>query len=72
MPGVRIGTNSIVGAASLVKNDIPPNSVAAGVPARVVSSIGEYKEKELAQSLNIKMLPERKKREFLLKHFHLT
>lgn len=33
-PGVKIGDNSFVGAGSTVLNDIPPNSLAYGVPAR--------------------------------------
>jgi acetyltransferase-like isoleucine patch superfamily enzyme len=37
--GVTIGDNSIVGAASVVTRDIPPNSIAAGNPARVVSEL---------------------------------
>jgi acetyltransferase-like isoleucine patch superfamily enzyme len=36
MPGVTIGENSIVGAHSLVTSDIPDNSVAYGIPAKVV------------------------------------
>ena len=34
--GVRIGDNSIVGANSIVTRDIPPNSVVAGAPARII------------------------------------
>ncbi len=37
--GVTIGKNSIVGAGSIVVRDIPPNSVAAGNPARVVAEL---------------------------------
>ena len=36
MPGVTIGENSIVGAHSFVNRDIPDNSIAFGVPARVI------------------------------------
>lgn len=36
MPGVTIGRNAIVGAHSFVNRDIPPNSIACGVPARVI------------------------------------
>jgi len=36
MPGVTVGENAVVGAHSFVNSDVPPNSVAAGVPARVV------------------------------------
>lgn len=39
LPGVRIGRGSIVGAGAVVTNDIPPLSIAVGVPARVVSQI---------------------------------
>ena len=35
LPGVIIGENSIVGAHSLVIKNVPPNSVAYGVPAKV-------------------------------------
>jgi acetyltransferase-like isoleucine patch superfamily enzyme len=36
LPGVRIGRGSIVGAGSVVAQDIPPLCVAAGNPAKVV------------------------------------
>lgn len=39
LPGVRIGENSVIGAASVVTKDIPPNSVAVGSPARVLRNV---------------------------------
>ena len=37
--GVTIGDNSVIGAGSVVTRDIPPNSLAAGVPCRVIREI---------------------------------
>jgi acetyltransferase-like isoleucine patch superfamily enzyme len=36
---VTIGEGSIVGAKSVVKSDIPPFTIAAGNPARVIRQI---------------------------------
>ena len=45
MPGVTIGSNVVIGAGSVVTKDIPDNSVAIGVPAKVVSSFEDYHAK---------------------------
>ena len=37
--GVTIGDNVIIGAGSIVTHDIPPNSMAAGAPAKVVKIV---------------------------------
>lgn len=37
--GVRIGTGAIIGANAVVRNDIEPFSVAAGIPAKIVSRV---------------------------------
>ncbi|MFP5235767.1 MAG: acyltransferase [Acidobacteriota bacterium] len=42
LPNVTIGPNAIVGAGSVVTRDVPPNSVVAGSPARVITSVDEY------------------------------
>jgi acetyltransferase-like isoleucine patch superfamily enzyme len=39
--GVRIGRRSVIGANSVVTTDIPPFSVAAGSPAKVIRTV-EY------------------------------
>lgn len=38
-PGVTIGSNSVIGAGAVVAHDIPANSLAVGVPAKVVRTI---------------------------------
>lgn len=43
--GVTIGDNVIIGAGSVVTKDIPLDSVAAGVPAKVICSLEEYYQK---------------------------
>lgn len=36
LSGVKIGQNSIIGANSVVTKDIPENSIAVGVPAKII------------------------------------
>ncbi|MCB0727031.1 MAG: N-acetyltransferase [Ignavibacteriae bacterium] len=39
MCGVTIGEKALVGAGSVVTEDVPPNAVVAGVPAKIIRSI---------------------------------
>ena len=39
LPGVRIGTHSVVAAGAVVTKDVPPHSIVAGVPAKVIKKI---------------------------------
>ena len=43
MPGVTIGRGSVVGTAAVVTKDVPPFSVVAGVPARIVKTLDPAK-----------------------------
>lgn len=39
LPGVTVGDNAVVAAASVVTKDVPENTLAVGSPARVVRSL---------------------------------
>lgn len=47
---VKIGNNVVIGLGLVVTRSIPDNSVAVGNPARVVSTIEEYKKRSLAKN----------------------
>jgi virginiamycin A acetyltransferase len=51
MPGVRIGDGAIVGAASVVANDVPPYGVVSGNPAELVRI--RYPDRDVARLLRI-------------------
>ena len=41
LEGVTIGKGSVVAAGAIVTKDIPPYSVATGIPAKVIKQIDE-------------------------------
>lgn len=45
LKGVTIGEYSYIGAGSVVNKNIPPYSIAAGVPCRVLCTLDQYYEK---------------------------
>jgi len=65
LPGVTIGDNVIVGAGSVVTRDISSNSVAAGVPARVIKTLKEYSASATKKGLRTKGLSSSEKRKYL-------
>ena len=69
MPGVTIGDNVVIGCGAIVTKDIPSNSVAVGVPARVIESIDEYYNKVKNKCDFTKNLSYEEKRKYLVKKY---
>lgn len=68
MPGVTIGDNCIIGCGAVVTRSVPSNSIAVGVPARVIESIDAYYEKHKEEFSFTKNLTRLEKKEYLLKN----
>lgn len=69
LPGVKIGNNVVIGAGAIVSRDIPDNSVAVGVPARVIKTADEYLEKLKLESLHLGHLKGQEKDKALMKYY---
>jgi len=50
LPGTTIGSNCVIGAGSVVRGNIPDNSLVAGNPARIIGDSLEYGNRKLAES----------------------
>ena len=70
MPNVTIGDNCIIGVRAVVTKDVPSNSVVAGMPARVIETIGEYYEKHKDSCDFTKHMPPKEKKEYLKRKYH--
>lgn len=65
LPGTRIGNNVIVGAGAVVTKDIPDNSVVAGVPAKIISSVEQYHTNIDSRVERLKQLTKSEKEKYL-------
>ncbi len=72
LPGVTIGSNVVIGAGAIVSKDIPDNSLAVGVPARVIKTADEYLQKLKAESLHLGHLKGKEKDDALKKYYGYT
>lgn len=66
LAGVTIGENSIIGCGAIVTKDVPPNSIVAGVPARVIKSVDDYAKLDFDHTQN--MSPSEKRRYLIDKY----
>lgn len=66
MPGVTIGSNVIIGVGAIVTKNIPNNSIAVGVPARVIETIDEYIKKHEKDFVFTKSMTKTEKKKYLI------
>jgi len=69
LPGVTIGANCVIGAGAVVSRSIPDNSVAVGVPARVIRTLDEYRKKTFAEAVEVRGMNRAERREHLVRLF---
>lgn len=69
LPGVEIGPNSIIGAGSVVNKTVPPNSVYAGVPAKFIKALEDYKTEVLSKAFPTKNLTQEEKKTWLMNFY---
>ena len=69
LPGVTVGNNVVIGAGAVVSKSIPDNSVAVGVPAKVIKTADEYFEKIQRESLHLGHLKGQEKDKALMKYY---
>ncbi len=66
MPGITIGDNVVVGANALVTKSIPSNVVVAGVPAKIISTLFEYKSKMVELNFKTKGTSNEERKKLIL------
>ena len=71
LPATKIGNNVIIGAGSIVKGELKSNSVYAGVPAKFICTIEDYKNKIKDQLLPTFLMESKEKEEKIKAHFNV-
>lgn len=66
MPNVKIGNNCIIGCGAVVTHDVPDNSVAAGVPAKVIKDVERYYADKKPMVMHIAGMDKEKKKAIIL------
>ncbi len=57
LPGVEVGPRTIVGANSVVAKSLPPETVCAGTPAKVICTLDEYLARHQANMASGRVFP---------------
>lgn len=72
LKNVKVGNNVVIGAGSIVNKDIPDNVVVAGVPARIIGNIDNYKQKSLIKACFINTSNSLEKKRLILAHLNIN
>lgn len=70
MPNVKIGNNCIIGAGSIVTKDVEDGTIVAGIPAKKICLVEEYKNKHKDELMCIADYPYDKKKRILEEKFY--
>lgn len=66
MPGVTIGDNVLVAAGSVVTKSIPSGMVVGGNPARIISNVNEFYQRNKKYDIGSKKLNAKSKKKLIL------
>ncbi|WP_404339927.1 acyltransferase [Pseudoalteromonas mariniglutinosa] len=69
MPGVTIGSNVVIGAGSVVTKSLDSDAVYAGVPAKKIKSLADYKKTALMNNVDTKGM--NCKKSYLKKYYNI-
>lgn len=70
MPNIVIGPNAVVGAGAVVTKNVAPNTVVAGVPAKEIMTLDQYRLKARDKGLAISTRDAQKKKREILAHLN--
>jgi len=70
MPNITVGPNCVIGAGAVVTHNVPPNTIVAGIPAKVIMTTDEYRQKAIAKGLVIFEQEPTKRKVEILNHFN--
>jgi acetyltransferase-like isoleucine patch superfamily enzyme len=54
LSGITVGENAIIGAGSMVTKDVPPNTIVAGNPAKIIRRIESHTERPETTEIKIR------------------
>lgn len=71
LPGVEIGNNVIVAAGAVVSKRVPSDTIVAGVPARRIGTVEEYRARRLPECVATRGLRGAARERAIRRHFGL-